>query len=786
MKRLQDKIWAKIVAFVLCLAGVYGLIVNGILFFLVNEEPKEEQALKNCYEQIISHYSYEIFEEMMYNPEGVDKLLEKYQEKNWTFGIVKTEKAEGTYSENPVDFSYISEGNTLSGFDFYVEGSNYSYYRYQTDSLWAMITYPIRNDDLWNYSYTEPFSYVEMNKDTGIMYAHISSGYMALHRLAVQKTEESDWDYLSLVHSGNGESYYVSQSTGEPVTASQLQQYPIIHIISDAGEDMAFEWGETDVRLQNKIYLISSDEMIKPIFDSPDNYIENSGLKYYANYINMPSDYVHYGLYADIKDDFIYHDELSQVTMTVKSVYSMKGAYAYLLLGNVFMVVAGISFLLYAAGHKKGQEGIALNYFDKIPLEILAVANIVIYPFLWMVILESLYSWLKNGEALISLVAVFLFIAVGVTALTLMSIAARKKAGRLLKNTIIYWIGEKIAKLVGFIWGNISLFLKCVLAIGLITMVQVLVVGYFSWDAGFPIMVIIMGAMLELALVFFAFYQMKILKKGMEKVAEGNLSEKVDTSRLFWEFKKHGEQINKAGEGISAAVEKQMKSERFRTELITNVSHDIKTPLTSIINYVDLIKKEEPQNENIKEYIEVLNRQSNRLKKLIEDLMEASKASTGNLPVQMEDCDVSVLLTQLVGEYEEKLESRNLELVVSSPSEPVMIKADGRYLWRVFDNMMNNIFKYALPGTRVYVNMEKDTLVRITFRNISSRQLNNTSEELMERFVRGDSSRNTEGSGLGLSIAQSLTILMNGKMKLDVDGDLFKVTLTFPILLNEN
>ena len=165
--------------------------------------------------------------------------------------------------------------------------------------------------------------------------------------------------------------------------------------------------------------------------------------------------------------------------------------------------------------------------------------------------------------------------------------------------------------------------------------------------------------------------------------------------------------------------------------------------------------------------------------------MEASKASTGNLPVQMEDCDVSVLLTQLIGEYQEKLAVRNLELVVQSPSEPVMIKADGNYLWRVFDNLMNNICKYALTGTRVYLTMEKDTLARITFRNISRQQLNISSEELMERFVRGDSSRNTEGNGLGLSIAQSLTTLMNGTMRLEVDGDLFKVILTFAQLMDE-
>ena len=249
---------------------------------------------------------------------------------------------------------------------------------------------------------------------------------------------------------------------------------------------------------------------------------------------------------------------------------------------------------------------------------------------------------------------------------------------------------------------------------------------------------------------------------------------------MFFEFKKHAENINEVGNGISHAVDARMKSEHFKTELITNVSHDIKTPLTSIINYVDLIKKEQFDDPKLAEYIDVLDRQSARLKKLIEDLMEASKASTGNLPVHLEKFDASVMLTQVVGEFEERTQANQLDLIVSGPEKPVYILADGRHLWRVFDNLMSNICKYAQPGTRVYINLEqvKQDIV-ITFRNISRYQLNITSEELMERFVRGDSSRNTEGNGLGLSIAQSLTTLMNGTMRLEVDGDLFKVILTF-------
>ena len=265
-------------------------------------------------------------------------------------------------------------------------------------------------------------------------------------------------------------------------------------------------------------------------------------------------------------------------------------------------------------------------------------------------------------------------------------------------------------------------------------------------------------------------------------MAEGDLEHHIDTQRMFWEFRWHGENLNSISTGMSRAVDERMKSERFKTELITNVSHDIKTPLTSIINYVDLLEKEDLKNEKAEEYLEVLERQSARLKKLIEDLMEASKASTGNLAVHLEQLEADVSVVQIVGEFEEKLEASELKLLIGKPEEPIYILADSRHFWRVVDNLMNNICKYAQPGTRVYVNLERngDAAV-LTFRNTSKYPLNISSEELMERFVRGDSSRNTEGSGLGLSIAKSLMELMGGTFELYVDGDLFKVVLRFPL-----
>ena len=234
------------------------------------------------------------------------------------------------------------------------------------------------------------------------------------------------------------------------------------------------------------------------------------------------------------------------------------------------------------------------------------------------------------------------------------------------------------------------------------------------------------------------------------------------------------------------AVEERLKSERMKTELITNVSHDLKTPLTSIINYASLIGEQKCENQTIMEYSKVLVRQSERLKRLIEDLVEASKASTGNLEVNLTDCEASVFVTQASGEYEEKLKNNDLTLVVDLPEKELHILSDGRRMWRIFDNLMNNICKYSQKGTRVYLSLQQigEDAVFI-FKNTSSAQLNMSEEELMERFTRGDSSRNTEGNGLGLSIAKSMAKIQNGELKLMIDGDLFKAILSFPLVNNE-
>ena len=273
------------------------------------------------------------------------------------------------------------------------------------------------------------------------------------------------------------------------------------------------------------------------------------------------------------------------------------------------------------------------------------------------------------------------------------------------------------------------------------------------------------------------------LQSAAERLAGGEDGVRFETTGPLDPIGKSAKIFNRIGDSVSRAVEERMKSERLRTELITNVSHDIKTPLTSIISYVDLIKKEQPENENIRGYIEVLDRQSGRLKKLIEDLIEASKASSGVLPVNAAELDVSELLRQALGEYSERFAAAGVNTVVNIPDERVIIFADGRHMWRIFDNLSSNICKYSLAGTRAYFDLkvERGEAV-ILFRNISSEQSELSGIDLTERFVRRDSSRHTEGSGLGLAIAKSLAELQGASLEVSVDGDLFKVTVRIKCL----
>lgn len=367
-----------------------------------------------------------------------------------------------------------------------------------------------------------------------------------------------------------------------------------------------------------------------------------------------------------------------------------------------------------------------------------------------------------------------------------MELAIRIKRGGFLKHTLVYVVLRLIGRCIKAVVRGISavfcslpVLISSLAAFAALSICEF--IGLLFWGEVELFVVWCFERLLLIVVIcYFGLVRGKLRKAG-SALAEGNLSYHVDTSKMILGYKEHGNDLNNIGEGMAKAVSERMKSEHLKTELISNVSHDLKTPLTSIINYSDLLGQAVTEPEKVKEYTEVLHRQSVRLKKLLDDLMEVSKASTGNLTTDPAPCDINVLITQTTGEYEQRFAEKDLELILGEPEPDAHIMADQRHLFRIFDNLLGNIYKYAQPGTRVYLNVEsEEKKVRIIFRNVSEYPLNINGEELMERFVRGDKSRHKEGSGLGLSIAMSLAQLQGGSLKIITDGDLFKAVLEFP------
>ncbi|SHI14876.1 Signal transduction histidine kinase [Sporobacter termitidis DSM 10068] len=486
-------------------------------------------------------------------------------------------------------------------------------------------------------------------------------------------------------------------------------------------------------------------------------------------------------IYLD--DTFQKQNEYSFINSLVSSGFALRYWIYPIGILALILTIASFIFLMCSAGHRVGREaitGIGLAIPFDLLTGILVLAVYVAY-FLYrdIGVYDDVYAIAALAAGLVGALVAF-------TAYC-MSFAARIKLGGWWKTTVICWLIRliiRICKAIGrafvSLMHNLPLIWKTALLTIIISGIELFGIIVCFYETDNLLILWFLEKMLLIPVALYLAIILRRLQKGGQALAQGDLSYQVDTKRMLWDFKRHGENLNSIALGMTRAVDDRLKSERFKTELITNVSHDIKTPLTSIINYSDLICKEQTENKKVAEYAKVLFRQSERLKKLIEDLVEASKASTGNIDVLLAPCEAGVLLTQTAGEYEQRLRENDLELITKQPENPIKIMADGRRLWRVFDNLMNNICKYAQSGTRVYLNVEKvnDDAV-ISFKNTSKYPLDISTDELMERFVRGDSARNTDGNGLGLSISKSLTELQNGKLELTVDGDLFKVILRF-------
>ncbi len=488
-------------------------------------------------------------------------------------------------------------------------------------------------------------------------------------------------------------------------------------------------------------------------------------------------------------------------------VYDWSNWWLPMVLVGAVGTLACLVFVFVSAGRRKGSEGASLNVADRLPLDLYAaICWAAVFGLLLAVVavadtmIDNTWPFLvtRNGVMFVVTVAICAYTGILIALAPFLSFATRLKVGGGIwwRNTLICWVCRLCWRVIKWCCGLVKRFfgwiwymlrkIPVVPGAALIAFIVIFVnFLLFVWMRGSyystaPVFFMFLFDLVIFVAICFGAWQMKSLKAAGERMARGEIDEKIDTQHMYWEFKHHAENLNSIGDGMAAAVEQRMKSERLKTELITNVSHDIKTPLTSIVNYVDLLQKPHtPEQES--EYLEVLDRQSKRLKKLTEDLVEASKASTGNMNVNIVRTNTREIIEQSLAEYGRRMEQGNLTVIVNIPDEPPHAMADGRLLWRVLDNLFNNVVKYALPGTRVYITSELDGgEAVISVKNISRDPLNISAEELMERFVRGDASRHTEGSGLGLNIAQSLVNLMHGKFSLSVDGDLFKAEIRLP------
>ena len=433
-------------------------------------------------------------------------------------------------------------------------------------------------------------------------------------------------------------------------------------------------------------------------------------------------------------------------------------------------------FSMASAGHWAGHEGIHLTWLDKIPADVWLLVLLCTFFIGWE---AFYYEWGRVFfcAALVPLVLLFLC-----------AFAAQCKAGTVIRRSLLARILRLVWRVVRSVFLGLSHTAARLPLVWKTALVGLVIAGaefllYINDFYRVRYGVFLVMKLIELLAVLYIAVSLRTLQKGGEKLARGDFSSPIDTKYLIGDFKRYGQELNDVQSGLEQAVQEQMKAEHLKTELITNVSHDIKTPLTSIVNYVDLLKKEDMPSPAAREYIAVLDRQSHRLKKLTEDLVEASKASSGALNVELQPTDVNVLLSQIEGEYQERLAACHLTLVTQPPAPGTMIQADSRLLSRVMDNLVSNVCKYAMENTRVYVTAAvRDGQAVISFKNVSRDELNISPDELMERFVRGDASRHSEGSGLGLSIARSLVQLQGGTFALSIDADLFRADIVFPLI----
>lgn len=502
--------------------------------------------------------------------------------------------------------------------------------------------------------------------------------------------------------------------------------------------------------------------------------MENMDYNYYKDLSNR--EFSH--LYTSLVNELPYSDDFNMGKMEYDLTLQYSKMALILIPTSIVALIVLAIIITQGIGKKAKQKEIYLNWFDKCPLGVALIigVSIIALGILCFVVMEA-----KLRSIIITGITIGVIIGYLGCILLYETIVKRLKTHTFWKSTIIY----KICHFITDIYHHRKMTTKLILSYGLFLFITGILFIFIYDGKEIAVFMLIAFWFAAFGMMFLKLKEFEKIRNALKSIYEGNTKISLNPNELKGVLKELAIYIDDIAGGLSNALNESLKSERLKTELITNVSHDIKTPLTSIINYVDLLKKEPMPSEKAMEYLVILDNKSQRLKKLTEDLVEASKASSGNIKLKKEKINVIELIKQVSGEFEDKFKARNLEKIMTLPEEEILIEADGRYMYRILENIYSNVAKYALENTRIYVDViSKQTSVVIQMKNVSKEKLNISADELMQRFVRGDSSRNTEGSGLGLSIASSLTELQGGKFHIYLDGDLFKVTLGFEKVSN--
>lgn len=600
--------------------------------------------------------------------------------------------------------------------------------------------------------------------------------------------------YLSTAGAYDGISKYSDTADAKARAAMTANNYVLyaLNINTHFIGDQYRSFDRESSNLSVEIYDVATNKLIYKNFDVEESTLHGTAYfygdtidGYFQDYIEKnsePTYRIEYSLAKDLsaRDDFYYCD----------TVYNVQYKFRYIVFPveffSIIILIGSVIFLFYGAGHVDDKPGITLSWIDKIPLDIFAFVVLMVWTYASFYIYNHGFPDIAinfyqqgyyYGFAKASIIKYIMVIVGGVipflqfTLLFSLSVATRIKYGNWYKNTLIYYIGTIISDLLQ-IGGYFPTFLLGSFVFWLIFyfLVQLklyVLLGIFLFVASYAL--------------FWRAYESVLLKKAIHKFANGETDFSFHTSKLSHFFKVQADDLYKIKDFAEATAKKSIRAEHLQNELITNVSHDIKTPLTSIINYVNLLQSVEDP-EQAKKYLAVLEKQSKRLQKLTEDLIEASKASTGNITVNIMPNDLHELLEQAVGEYTDRFDACKLEIVTNIPDNARSVMADGRLLWRIFSNLFSNLVKYAQPKTRVYINSVRtiDNNIMISIKNVSREALNISAEELTQRFVRGDESRHSEGSGLGLNIVENLVNLQNGHFNIVIDGDLFRTNVILP------